>query len=234
MRMGRPETHESDAPADRLAWRPQTPGRSDRPRHVRDSIVEPHWQGLHVLAHFEAGELALIDAQGEEADDIDSLVTEALSAAVMAEDAVIDGFLTPEATRNDVGAAPIASTNTSGIGLLVGSKESGRLDVAPVRRADRDAAAGGELAFVAVDLLRLDGQSLLDIPLLERKRLLESLLVQSERVRISPYTRPPVEQWLASWKSLGFQGVVVKAANSRYRPNSASDEWTVVTRLGRA
>jgi ATP-dependent DNA ligase len=48
---------------------------------------------------------------------------------------------------------------------------------------------------------------------------------------VSPYTRPPIQQWLVSWKSAGFAGLVAKAANSRYRPASLTEEWAVYTKL---
>jgi bifunctional non-homologous end joining protein LigD len=75
--------------------------------------------------------------------------------------------------------------------------------------------------------LSLDGQSLLDLPLLERKRLLDSVVVGSDLVRASPYVRPPLERWLPSWQAVGFKGAVLKAANSRYEPGLATDQWTV-------
>jgi bifunctional non-homologous end joining protein LigD len=76
-----------------------------------------------------------------------------------------------------------------------------------------------------VDLLRIDGSSLLDIPLLERKRLLEGALKQSSLVRITPYVREPLGSFLSSWRSLGFQSLLYKKANSRYAPNARNDAW---------
>ena len=84
------------------------------------------------------------------------------------------------------------------------------------------------VAFVAVDLLRLDGQDLFDVPLLERKRVLESVVVQEERVRVSPYTQPPLASWLRTWRAAGFRGAVLKASNSRYRPGYETDQWVAV------
>ena len=57
---------------------------------------------------------------------------------------------------------------------------------------------------MAIDLLWLDGESLLDVPLLERKRLLESVLDESELVRRGAFVRPPIETWIGSWRALGF------------------------------
>jgi bifunctional non-homologous end joining protein LigD len=87
--------------------------------------------------------------------------------------------------------------------------------------------------FVAVDLLRIDGSSLLDVPLLERKRLLESVIAPSPLLRLSPHVRPPIDPWIATWKSMGLRGGILKAANSRYHPLDDTVEWRVVERLNR-
>ena len=72
---------------------------------------------------------------------------------------------------------------------------------------------------------------MLDVPLLERKRLLESLIAPGPLVRTSPMVRPPVDSWIATWKSVGLRGGILKAANSRYRPGAETVEWREVERL---
>ncbi len=68
---------------------------------------------------------------------------------------------------------------------------------------------------------------MLDIPLLERRRLLESVLVESDLVRIGAFVRPPIETWVGSWRTQGFEGLTYKAANSRYLPGRPNDDWIV-------
>ncbi|HZW01778.1 MAG TPA: hypothetical protein VFF55_09450, partial [Candidatus Deferrimicrobium sp.] len=110
-------------------------------------------------------------------------------------------------------------------------RNSVNLDVVP--RGATAAPDGGVDGFIAVDLLRVDGTSLLDVPLLERKRLLESVVVPGPLVRTSPHVRPPIDSWIATWKALGLRGGILKAANSRYVPGDDSIEWRLVERLGR-
>ena len=225
-------------PVERLDWRPQRARQTAVAPTIRDPIVEPQWAGRHVLAHFDAapavaGEdasLVLIDEHGADATEAEAAVTAELRRAVTAFDAIIDGYLTPQATRTGEGSSAVLSANApTGVSFLVGRAESWNVDVAPVEEGEPEHV----VAFVAVDLLRLDGQSLLDVPLLERKRLLEAVILPSHLVRVTPYSRPPVEHWLSSWKSMGFEGAVLKAANSRYRPASVTEESTVVTKPGR-
>ena len=71
-------------------------------------------------------------------------------------------------------------------------------------KAQEAAAPAGPLAFVAVDLLLVDDEPLLDVPLLERKRILEGVLDEGELVRRTAFVRPPVDPWLGTWRSIGF------------------------------
>jgi hypothetical protein len=218
-------------PRDPLEWRPQLPRESHRAPTIRDPILEPDWAGRHVLAHVEAARatmgpsVRLVDTFGDDATDDVPEVVAGLGRSLLAMDAVIDGVLTGQATRGGEGTALVLEARVSPLSPIL--PRPAEIDV-PGRVADE-----GPIAFVAVDLLRLDGEDLFDLPLLERKRLLESTLRVEELVRVTPFARPPIQTWLASWKAAGFGGVIMKAANSRYRPAALTDEWTVVTKLGR-
>jgi ATP-dependent DNA ligase len=225
---------ESFDPADPLAWRPTEPYAKSRPAEIRDPILEPRWSGRRVLAHFDLERhgseaepwLVLLDEHGEDATDSEPEAARALAAAILSVDAIIDGYLTAEATRSGEGVLTANAIQTSRFGTFLRAPD---LEVAEhIPSADE---APPRVAFVAIDLLRVDSQSLLDVPLLERKRILDGLIRQSELVRVTPYTRPPIRSWLTTWKAAGFEGVVLKAANSRYVPSSVTDQWTVVTKL---
>jgi bifunctional non-homologous end joining protein LigD len=227
-----------DTADDPLDWRPTLPHMRRRAADIRDPIIEPYWVGLHVLAHFdhstkgvEGGHedgpwLSLIDVDGDDVTDEEPAAVAELATAILAHDAIIDGFLTVQATRSGEGVAMVAEAKIPR--MMIISSSGTDIDM---RRLD-DGKVESPYAFVAIDLLRVDGQSLLDVPLLERKRILDGLLRQGPLVRVSPYTRPPLRSWLQSWKSAGFGGAVVKAANSRYVPTTVTREWTVVTKLG--
>lgn len=225
---------ESFDPADPLGWRPTEPLAKSRPAEIRDPILEPRWSGRRVLAHFDLERngreadpwLLLIDEHGEDTTDAEPDVVRALASAILSIDAVIDGYLTDQATRSGEGTFTTTAIQTSRFGTFMRAPD---LEVAEhVPPAD---APPPRVAFVAIDLLRIDGQVLLDVPLLERKRILDGLVRQGELVRVTPYTRPPVRSWLTTWKAAGFEGAVLKAANSRYVPSSVTSQWTVVTKL---
>jgi hypothetical protein len=219
------------------AWRPQLPGRR-RARDIPDAIVEPEWGGLGVAAALTRDEAALY-AHGEEVRVPGSLLR-ALRDAFAAVDAVIEGHLTTMALRGSEGAYP-APPSVERPSILVPQAVRDRMREDPNARARDHVSralraepstlaaleAGVPHAFVGTDLLWIDGQSLLDVPLLERKRLLETVLQPSHLVRVSVFVKPTAVQTLAGWGSLGFEEVHYRAANSRYLAGEENPDWTV-------
>ena len=90
---------------------------------------------------------------------------------------------------------------------------------------DEDGATAERAAFVAIDLLELDGEPLLEVPLQERRRLLESVVEAGLQIRVSPMVKQPAGGWLASWRRAGFSHYLARHQNARYRPGERSDDW---------
>lgn len=84
---------------------------------------------------------------------------------------------------------------------------------------------GDRRAFLAVDLLELDGEPLLEVPLQERRRLLESVVDERVQVRVSPAVKQPIGGWLLGWRAAGFTHYVAKHQNARYAPGGRTDDW---------
>ncbi len=80
-------------------------------------------------------------------------------------------------------------------------------------------------AVVLIDLLELEGEPLLDVPFQERRRLLASVVDESDAVRIGPVVKHPVGGWLATWRADGFTHYVAKHQNARYAPGEQNEEW---------
>jgi bifunctional non-homologous end joining protein LigD len=90
------------------------------------------------------------------------------------------------------------------------------------------------LIFAAFDLLEVDGESLLEIPLLERKRHLEGLLVPSVNVRLTPFVTRGLRSWRETLVAQGFHRVVLKNWNSAYAPGRTTNDWLVVEKISGA
>lgn len=218
--------------ADRLEWRPMRPAVTRRPQPIKDPIIEPLWSGVRVIAHVGPPrnegdrEVLLIDDLGEDRAAEEPALASRLGAAVAADEAVIDLVVSDQVLLGDTGTAVVTEAWLSSPRLLL-SRDAG-VDVR--RRATGEVDAKGN-ALVCLDLLALDGEPLLDVPLLERKRLLESVVRGSEHILVSAHTRPPADTWIATWKSLGLRGAMFKAANSRYHPGDRTLEWRPVERI---
>jgi ATP-dependent DNA ligase len=183
---------------DRHAWRPQTASRKAKAAQIRDPIVEPWWRGTRVLAAYVEGE----DWRAfGSLDLIDAQGNDASSLAPRTCDQLRRSIRATEAVLD---------------GVLTIETIAGEMLELP------------EPGFVALDLLSIDRQSLLEVPLLERKRLLEGTLEQGNLVRLSPWARPPIRGWFDSWHRAGFRGAVMKAANSRYTPGAETTEWAIL------
>ena len=225
--------------ADPRAWRPQAFGRR-RFSDVSDPVIEPAWEGARVLAHLDVARTwaAIHDATGADLTEDHAPIVDALLHALAADTAVVDGYLTDQATRATEGRAILANESPTlaehagqfflgrqGAEMMSGRGRYARTGGA--RSADdieRD-LEGAPIAFVAIDLVALDGEPLTEIPLLERKRLLESVLEEGDLVRRTPFVREPAGTFIITWRALGFDGLAYKGANSRYRPGAQNDDW---------
>lgn len=207
--------------------RPQIYG-NGAPDKVLDPLVEPLWVGIRSLGAVDAAGAVIVDDQGDEVARIESIV-EALAAAVRATGAVLDGFLTKQTIQTGV---PVYqwSDEAPSMGSFIGLRRNRATDTVALREKALEARTfkdEDEIGFVATDLLWLDDTSLLDVPLLERRRLLESVVVESDVIRVGTFVRPPIGSWVGSWKAQGFTGLTFKAANSRYVSGAANPEWAL-------
>ena len=201
------------------------------PERVVDPVIEPMWSGVRVLASIDGSDVVLADALGEPITEHADVIT-ALADAAVAGGLVVDGFLTKLPDRDGSGvyvALDDLPTSSQLAGRsLMGIRRTRSVDATKGKEAARTFGPEDVVTFVAIDLLWLDGESLLDIPLLERRRLLESVLDESDLVRRGVFVRQPIDAWIGSWRSLGFTELSFKAANSRYRPGTASNDWVSV------
>jgi ATP-dependent DNA ligase len=215
------------AATDPRSWLPQDFGKR-RAQEIRDPIVEPLWDGDRVIVHVEPTGVTIIDSIGEPIVVVPEIEA-AVAEAAQAERLVIDGYLTPQAARSSEGAmladvdVPTAKDMTTQMLLgRGGEKRRGLADQPPP-----PVRPGDPIVLVCIDLLAIDDESLLDIPLLERKRILDSSIDESQLVRIGAYVRLPVHPWIGSWRSQGFRALAYKDPNGRYTPGVVADSWAI-------
>jgi ATP dependent DNA ligase domain len=222
----------SQAKAALADLRPQAFG-TGSPGSVRNPLVEPLWVGIRSLAAVDDGGALVVDERGEPVEGHERIVY-ALAAATRTDGLILDGFLTKQALH-DTSGIYTGTAELPSVGALVGQTMVGVRRNRSREAAERLEASidertflpTDEVSFVAVDLLWLDGEWLLDVPLLERRRLLEAVLDESDVVRRGTFVRPPIETWIGSWRAQGFGGLTFKGANSRYQPGVANPDWAI-------
>jgi ATP-dependent DNA ligase len=174
-------------------------------------LFEPLWPGQRLMARIENGRADVRDELGrpvgEDLADVESL----LVAAVLANEAVVDGVWTAQPF---VGDGSLARTWAETI-----AEEGLSAELPDPMAAER------RRAFVAVDLVELDGEDLFDVPFAERRRLLESVVDEGIQVRLSPLVKAPVAGWLSGWRTNGFTHYLAKHQNSRYAIGERCDDW---------
>ena len=81
-----------------------------------------------------------------------------------------------------------------------------------------DGRAAPELVYQVFDLLYLDGRSLLQVPLEDRKRLLRSVIRENARVRFASHVETEGVAFLEACAAQGLEGAIAKHRRSRYEP----------------
>jgi ATP dependent DNA ligase domain len=220
-----------------LASAVRLPSFAGSSKSFADPIVEPLWSGIRVLVAAGPAGAAMFDAGEALTTHGDLLEAFAATTAGTCDGVIVEAWLTRQVAVGDVGVytGPDGDLPSTGafIGqVLLGSRSSRlrqKTEDLEAAQAGRDIPAEEPVDLVVVDLLWLDGQWLLEVPLQERKRILESVVPAGELVRPGIHVRPPIDAWVSSWRAQGFAGLTFRAANSRYRPGEAATDWATAS-----
>ena len=82
--------------------------------------------------------------------------------------------------------------------------------------------------YEVFDLLHLDGRSLLDEPLEDRRRLLAEVLRPDPRVRLSEHVEAGGIAFFEAARARGLEGIMAKDRRSPYVPGERTDRWLKV------
>jgi bifunctional non-homologous end joining protein LigD len=89
------------------------------------------------------------------------------------------------------------------------------------------------LVYYVFDLIELEGEPLLDLPLTERRARLEKLVDRRNRtVRVSE-TFDDGEALLVAAEEQELEGIIAKRADSKYQPGKRTREWLKIKTHGR-
>ena len=191
--------------------RPMLPRPLPDPFDSEDHLFEPWWGGVRALVFVGpadqpgSGDVRIVDEAGR---DLTAALPELAGLAVRLEarSAVLDGE-------------------------LVVVDATGRADAAELERR----IAGGpgrRAAFLAFDLVHLDGRSLLGQPLVRRRALLRRVLRPGDEVVAVPAIATEGRALFEAVVAQGIAGVLARQRTSPYLPGMRSRLWRFVAATG--
>lgn len=83
----------------------------------------------------------------------------------------------------------------------------------------------GNLYYYVFDIIWCDGHDVRDLPLIERKRLLRSILPEQSVIRYSDHITGKGEVLFKQMQQKGMEGIVAKKADRPYRENNRGTAW---------
>lgn len=174
-----------------------------------DWLFEIKWDGMRLIVSVDDGRVRLTSANGRDVTVSYPELAE-LGTALGISDATLDGEVVvfDEAGRPDFG------------------RLQHRMHVTNPRQA-AERSASTPVVLCLFDLLRLDSRDLVDLPLSDRRRLLESLVEPGPHWQVPP-TFGDGEELFTAAVERGLEGIVAKRPGSTYRPGARSPEWIKV------
>jgi bifunctional non-homologous end joining protein LigD len=130
--------------------------------------------------------------------------------------------LTDDYPTLSAGAARLNAKRAIVDGEVVAVDANGRPSFQALQH--RRAQPGHAIAFYAFDLLHLDGEDLLSLPLDERRALLPALL-KGTGLLVSESLPGTASQVIEAVARLGLEGVIAKRRDSRHQSGERSGAW---------
>jgi bifunctional non-homologous end joining protein LigD len=190
--------------AKRRQYRPMLTTASKDVPTSSDWLFEVKWDGYRAIADVRGADATLTSRNGNDLTERFRSTATAIERAMKTPDCVLDG----EVCALD---------------------EDGRATFSAMQQGK----TGTRYVFVAFDLLEVEGEPLIDLPLTERLERLASLVDRRRRdVQLSETFDDGAALFKAAQKQQ-FEGIVAKKRDSRYLPGKRTREWLKIKTHGR-
>ncbi len=159
-------------------------------------LFEVKWDGYRAIGRVAGGNATLTSRNGNDLSERFPSVAKALEKAVKTSDCVLDG----EVCALD---------------------EHGRATFSAMQQGK----PGTTYVYFVFDLLEVEGEPSIDLPLTERRKRLEQLLDRSARAVQLSEAFDDGEALFEAAEKQGFEGVIAKRADSHYLPGKRTRDW---------
>jgi len=189
-------------------YKPMLAREAKEPFMSPEWIFEPKWDGIRAIAYV-GEELSLRSRNDKELID---RFPELDELKELAEDVVLDG--------------EIIVMREGSVDFQAVLRRMQQSDEREIARQSARAPA----SYVVFDILEKDGETLTDLPLTERKRILKESLQEGGRVTHSPYVENTGENYYKAAVQTGLEGLVAKKKGGRYIQGK-SESWLKIKDL---
>ncbi|HEX7255491.1 MAG TPA: DNA ligase D [Gaiellaceae bacterium] len=194
----------AEAPRERRRYKPMLATLADEVPKGKEWTHEVKWDGYRAITYVQGGDATLVSRNDIDMTERFASVAREIARAVKTPDCVLDG----EVCALD---------------------ESGRATFSAMQQGKQ----GTRYIFVVFDLLEVDGNPIVDLPLTERRaRLLQLLDRRNQTVQLSESFDDGEALYRAAHDQ-GFEGIVSKRRDSRYEPGRRSRNWLKIKTHGR-
>jgi bifunctional non-homologous end joining protein LigD len=170
---------------------------TDEPFDDKDWFYEIKWDGYRTVAYVQKGRANILSRKNLSFNKKFAPVVQALENLPI--NAVLDGE-------------------------IVAINEDGKADFQLLQQWQKNQR--GELVYYVFDILWLEGYDVMDLPLQQRKEILQQYLPQDNPViRYSDHLPAKGNDFFEAAVQNGLEGIMAKHANSVYTPNARTKEW---------
>lgn len=162
----------------------------------KDWLFEIKWDGYRAIAEISGGQVSLYSRNGNSFVNNYPLLVDNLQK--LKHDAVIDGE-------------------------IVVLNEKGIPDFQKIQHYEDN--TNFPLIYYVFDLLSLNGHSLYDQPLIERKKLLKQLVGKNKMIRFSDHVMTKGIDFFKASVQKHLEGIMAKKSDSHYFPGKRTNEW---------
>jgi len=176
--------------------RPMLAKETDEPFDDKEWIFEIKWDGYRAIAEIKDGDIQLTSRNGLLFNNNYPLVYNALKK--IKHDVVLDGE-------------------------IVVLNEEGRSDFQKLQHYEDN--TNYPICYYVFDLLSLDGKDTSELPLLDRKKLLQQLIKKDDIIKYSDHVVAKGKDFFDAAGKQDLEGIMAKKADSHYHEGTRTNEW---------
>jgi DNA ligase D-like protein (predicted ligase)/DNA ligase D-like protein (predicted 3'-phosphoesterase) len=186
----------------RQHYKPMLAQRAEKPFNSEDWIFEVKWDGIRAISYVDDG----LSIRSRNDRELRYNFPELEELKNLTENSVVDGEIVVMKGGKPDFQALSERNKTSSIESTYISQSS-------------------PATYIVFDVLEKDGNSLTNLPLIERKKLLKDCLREGSHVVLSAYVETEGEAYYKAALAKGMEGIMAKKKDSQYEPGARSSNW---------